>query len=271
MLIETELLTKMYRQDRRWFSRAEEVVAVDRVSIQVAQGTAIGLVGESGCGKSTLSRLLLGLERATSGRVLYRGTDITGWSSRRMRPLRSRMQMVFQNSFASFDPLLTVERIIAEPLDYYQKLSGEERRREVLRLLSLVELDERYLKRYPDELSGGQQQRVGIARALAPGPELLICDEPFSSLDFTLRRSMLHLLQRLKRQLRLTYLFVTHDLSLIPELCDQVAVMRRGRVIETAAAVEECRHPYTRQLLEAVPAQDPHHRKKRHQELENSL
>lgn len=145
-----------------------------------------------------------------------------------MRPLRSRMQMVFQNSFASFDPLLTVERIIAEPLDYYQKLSREERRREVLRLLSLVELDERYLKRYPHELSGGQQQRVGIARALAPGPELLICDEPFSSLDFTLRRSMLHLLQRFKRQLCLTYLFVTHDLSLIPELCDQVAVMRRG-------------------------------------------
>jgi len=263
--METELLTKIYRQERGWLSKTEQVVAVDRVSLKLVQGTTLGLVGESGCGKSTLSRLLIGLERPSSGRIMYRGTDITGWSSRRLRPLRPRIQMVFQNSCASFDPLLPVERIISEPLDNYSRLTRKERMREVLDLLSLVELDERYLKRYPHELSGGQQQRVGIARALALKPELLICDEPFSSLDFMLRKSMLQLLQDLKIQRHLTYLFVTHDLSLVPELCDEVAVMQRGRVLETVPAAEMAeasRHLYTRQLLEAIPAQTPRSRKK---------
>lgn len=263
--METELLTKIYRQERGWLSGTEQVVAVDRVSLKLVQGTTLGLVGESGCGKSTLSRLLIGLERPSSGRIMYRGTDITGWSSRRLRPLRPRIQMVFQNSCASFDPLLPVERIVSEPLDNYSRLTRKERMREVLDLLSLVELDERYLKRYPNELSGGQQQRVGIARALALKPELLICDEPFSSLDFMLRKSMLQLLQDLKIQRHLTYLFVTHDLSLVPELCDEVAVMKRGRVLETVPAAEMAeasRHLYTRQLLEAIPAQTPRSRKK---------
>ena len=263
--METELLTKIYRQERGWLSGTEQVVAVDHVSLKLVQGTTLGLVGESGCGKSTLSRLLIGLERPSSGRIMYRGTDITGWSSRRLRPLRPRIQMVFQNSCASFDPLLPVERIVSEPLDNYNRLTRKERMREVLDLLSLVELDERYLKRYPNELSGGQQQRVGIARALALKPELLICDEPFSSLDFMLRKSMLQLLQDLKIQRHLTYLFVTHDLSLVPELCDEVAVMQRGRVLETVPAAEMAeasRHLYTRQLLEAIPAQTPRSRKK---------
>jgi len=265
VLMETELLTKIYRQERGWLSGTEQVVAVDHVSLKLVQGTTLGLVGESGCGKSTLSRLLIGLERPSSGRIMYRGTDITGWSSRRLRPLRPRIQMVFQNSCASFDPLLPVERIVSEPLDNYNRLTRKERMREVLDLLSLVELDERYLKRYPHELSGGQQQRVGIARALALKPELLICDEPFSSLDFMLRKSMLQLLQDLKIQRHLTYLFVTHDLSLVPELCDEVAVMQRGRVLETVPAAEMAeasRHLYTRQLLEAIPAQTPRSRKK---------
>ncbi len=266
MLLETQQLTKIYRQERGWLAAAEQVTAVDRVSLRLVPGMSLGLVGESGCGKSTLAHLLLGLESPTSGRILYRGTDITGWSHGRMRPLRARMQMVFQNSFASFDPLFTVERIVTEPLENDRRLSAEERRKEALELLRLVELDERYLRRYPHELSGGQQQRIGIARALAPKPELLICDEPFSSLDFTLRRSMLQLLLGLKERLRLTYLFITHDLSVVPELCDEAAVMRRGRVLETVPAgriAELGRHPYTKQLLDAVPAQSPSHRKQR--------
>ncbi|MEK8131663.1 dipeptide/oligopeptide/nickel ABC transporter ATP-binding protein [Paenibacillus filicis] len=266
MLIETQALTKQYRHQRGWLSRAEAVTAVDRVSLQLEQGMTLGLVGESGSGKSTLSRLLLGLEPATSGRILYRGEDITGWSFRRMQPLRAKMQLVFQNSFASFDPLFTVEQIVAEPLLNGPKLSAQERRNKVLELLSLVELDQRYLKRYPHELSGGQQQRVGIARALAPGPELLVCDEPFSSLDFPLRKTMLGLLLRLKRQLGLTVLFITHDLSLVSELCDRVAVMYRGQVVETLPGGQiagTCTHPYTRQLWQAVPVQAPRYRKPR--------
>ncbi|RED63266.1 peptide/nickel transport system ATP-binding protein/oligopeptide transport system ATP-binding protein [Cohnella lupini] len=232
--------------------------------MQIKQGMTLGLVGESGCGKTTLSKLLLGLEPATSGRVTFDGIDITGWSAGRMRPLRSRMQLVFQNSVATFDPLFTIERIVAEPLDNNGRLSVRERRRAVIEWLSLVDLDGQVLNRYPHELSGGQQQRVGIARALASRPELLVCDEPFSSQDFMHRKTMLQLLLRLKRQLNLTYLFITHDLSLVPELCDEVSVMHRGKVLETVKGdriAADCNHPYTRELWNAVPALNPRDRK----------
>ncbi|WP_051570172.1 oligopeptide/dipeptide ABC transporter ATP-binding protein [Paenibacillus ehimensis] len=261
-LIESQGLTKIYKREGRWFSSSanEAMPAVDRVSLHVEKGETLGLVGESGSGKSTLARLLLGLEKATEGRLLFRGEDMTRWGFRRLRNIRGRMQMVFQNSYSSFDPLFTVEKIVGEPLSNYGNITARERRRIVLESLDMVGLGAAYAGRYPHELSGGQLQRVNIARALVLQPELLVCDEPFSSLDFKLRRQILTLLEELKRRLGLSYLFITHDLSAVSRFCDRVAVMYRGQIVETlpgARIAEEALHPYTRSLLDAVPVQDP--------------
>lgn len=267
-LLETRHLSKRYDSQRGWHSSvSREVKAVDDVSLCVLQGEALALVGQSGSGKSTLGRLLLGLEKPTSGRLLYKGTDITGWGIKSMRGIRSGVQMVFQNNVASFNPLFTVEDIVGEPLYNYKLGNAKERRLQVLNCLSMVELDAAYLKRYPHELSGGQQQRVGIARALALRPELIICDEPFSSLDFTLRYQLLNLLHDLRMKLSLSYVFITHDLSAAAFLCDRVAVMHNGQIVEMLPAdrmVEEARHPYSSKLLAAIPVQDPRLRIKKH-------
>lgn len=260
-LLETISLTKVYGQERRWFTSNEgEVRAVDGVSLSLEQGETLGLVGESGSGKSTLGRLLLGLEKATSGKVLYQGADITDWSFNQLRTVRDRMQMVFQNSLSSFNPLFTVEQIIGEPLKNYGMRTAKERRFQVLESLSMVGLNEKYIGRYPHELSGGQQQRVGIARAIVLRPELIICDEPFSSLDFSLRKQMMNLLQELKRQMGLSYVFITHDLSVVNHFCDRVAVMYRGQIVEVQSGewiMQEASHPYTRTLIDSIPVQDP--------------
>jgi oligopeptide transport system ATP-binding protein len=264
-LLEAVNLSKTYTRERGWLSsRGHTVRAVQHLSLALEQGETLGLVGESGCGKSTLGRLLLGLEKPTSGQVLYQGADITGWSLNRMRSIRRRMQMVFQNSLSSFNPLCTVEQIIGEPLRNYEAGTAEERRRKVLDTLELVGLESQYIGSYPHQLSGGQQQRVGIARAIAVRPELLICDEPFSSLDSTLRRQMLRLLEHLKLQLGLSYIFITHDLSLVDRFCDRVAVMYGGQIVEQQSGeriMREASHPYTQSLLAAVPVQYPRLRK----------
>ncbi|MEK5030384.1 ATP-binding cassette domain-containing protein [Paenibacillus sp. FSL R7-0302] len=265
-LLEAVSLNKKYGMKRRWFtSDIRSVHAVKNLSFSLESGETLGLVGESGCGKSTLARLLLGLEKPSSGRVLYRSADYTDWSFSEMRKIRSRMQMVFQNSLASFNPLFTVEQIIGEPLRNYGERKAGARRILVADTLELVGLEQKHIHSYPHELSGGQQQRVGIARAIALRPELIICDEPFSSLDVTLRKQMMDLLQALKRELGLSYVFITHDLSVVNRFCDSVAVMDQGEIVEKqsgAHIMQQADHPYTRKLLSSIPVQDPRLRRK---------
>ncbi|MEK4040864.1 ATP-binding cassette domain-containing protein [Paenibacillus sp. FSL L8-0493] len=266
-LLEAVSLNKKYGMERGWFTRnARSVHAVNNLSLSLESGETLGLVGESGCGKSTLARLLLGLEKPSSGRVIYRNEDYTDWSFSEMRMIRRKMQMVFQNSLASFNPLFTVEQIIGEPLRNYGERKAGARRATVADTLELVGLERRHIHRYPHELSGGQQQRVGIARAISLRPELIICDEPFSSLDVTLRKQMMGLLQELKHELGLSYVFITHDLSVVNRFCDSVAVMCQGEIVEKqsgATMLQQADHPYTRTLLSSVPVQDPRLRKKR--------
>ncbi|MEK4288648.1 ATP-binding cassette domain-containing protein [Paenibacillus sp. FSL P4-0502] len=266
-LLEAVSLNKKYGMERGWFTRnARSVHAVNNLSLSLESGETLGLVGESGCGKSTLARLLLGLEKPSSGRVMYRNEDYTDWSFSEMRMIRRKMQMVFQNSLASFNPLFTVEQIIGEPLRNYGERKAGARRVTVADTLELVGLERRHIHRYPHELSGGQQQRVGIARAISLRPELIICDEPFSSLDVTLRKQMMDLLQELKHELGLSYVFITHDLSVVNRFCDSVAVMCQGEIVEKqsgATMLQQADHPYTRTLLSSVPVQDPLLRKKR--------
>lgn len=260
-LLEAVSLNKKYGMERGWFTRnARSVHAVNNLSLSLESGETLGLVGESGCGKSTLARLLLGLEKPSSGRVMYRNEDYTDWSFSEMRMIRRKMQMVFQNSLASFNPLFTVEQIIGEPLRNYGERKAGARRATVADTLELVGLERRHIHRYPHELSGGQQQRVGIARAISLRPELIICDEPFSSLDVTLRKQMMDLLQELKHELGLSYVFITHDLSVVNRFCDSVAVMCQGEIVEKqsgATMLQQADHPYTRTLLSSVPVQDP--------------
>lgn len=266
-LLKAVSLNKKYGMERGWFTRnARSVHAVNNLSLSLESGETLGLVGESGCGKSTLARLLLGLEKPSSGRVMYRNEDYTDWTFSEMRMIRRKMQMVFQNSLASFNPLFTVEQIIGEPLRNYGERKAGARRATVADTLELVGLERRHIHRYPHELSGGQQQRVGIARAIALRPELIICDEPFSSLDVTLRKQMMDLLQELKHELGLSYVFITHDLSVVNRFCDSVAVMCQGEIVEKqsgATILQQADHPYTRTLLSSVPVQDPRLRKKR--------
>jgi len=266
-LLEAVSLNKKYELERGWFTRnARSVHAVNNLSLSLESGETLGLVGESGCGKSTLARLLLGLEKPSSGRVMYLNEDYTDWTFSEMRMIRRKMQMVFQNSLASFNPLFTVEQIIGEPLRNYGERKAGARRATVADTLELVGLERRHIHRYPHELSGGQQQRVGIARAIALRPELIICDEPFSSLDVTLRKQMMDLLQELKHELGLSYVFITHDLSVVNRFCDSVAVMCQGEIVEKqsgATMLQQADHPYTKTLLSSVPVQDPLLRKKR--------
>lgn len=239
--------------------RGASVKAVDGVSIAVRPRETLGLVGESGCGKSTLGRAVVGLERPVSGTIRF-GERVIDWRRERKNlALKRRMQFVFQDPSASLNPRKTIDRILALPFITHRVLSGIRLRRRLIELVEIVGLNEHYLDRYPHELSGGQKQRIGIARALALNPELIICDESVSALDVSIQAQILNLLRDLQENFHLTYLFISHDLSVVHYLSDRIAVMYLGRIVEIAESDELCRrpaHPYTQALFSALPLVD---------------
>ena len=243
------------------FGRRDPVRAVDGVSIDVARGEILGIVGESGSGKSTLAQALLRLVPATSGEVVFDGTDVMALRPRALRALRRRIAIVFQDPFASLNPRLTVGRSIAEPLEIHGLRDGRAARRSrIEELLELVGLDREHRHRFPHELSGGQRQRVGIARALATEPDCLIADEAIASLDVSMQAQIMNLLLELREELGVAQIFIAHDLAAVQHVSDRIAVMYLGKVVETGPAEQVTRdpqHEYTRRLLTAVPVPDP--------------
>jgi oligopeptide transport system ATP-binding protein len=241
-------------------SGGEVVRAVDGVSLEVRRGETLGLVGESGCGKSTLARLITQLQPATAGRIVFNGEDLTRLGGGRLRRVRRQMQIIFQDPFASLDPRMTVGEIIGEPIDNFGVARGRARHQRIQELLRLVGLNPNFTNRYPHEFSGGQRQRIGIARALAPNPTFIVCDEPVSALDVSIQAQIINLLQDLQREFYLTYLFIAHDLAVVRHLSNRVAVMYLGKIVEVADRndiYESPQHPYTRALLSSIPVPDP--------------
>jgi oligopeptide transport system ATP-binding protein len=236
------------------------VRAVDGVSFTVKRGETLGLVGESGCGKSTTGKGVLQLTRPTAGTVDFEGTDLTKIKGRELRRFRRKMQMIFQDPYASLNPRMSVGSIISEPITIHHLASGKEKKEKVQNLLQTVGLNPYFANRFPHEFSGGQRQRIGIARALAVEPDFIVCDEPVSALDVSIQAQIINLLEDLRDKFNLTYLFIAHDLSVVRHLCQRVAVMYLGRVVELAQCDElfdNPMHPYTRALLAAVPVPDP--------------
>ena len=236
------------------------IKAVDEVSFEAKRGETLGLVGESGCGKSTTGRAILKLYQPTAGTIELNGQDITHLRGRDMRSLRPHVQMIFQDPQACLNPRMTVGSIIAEPLDEHSKLSRKEKRQRVAELLDAVGMREDFANRYPHEFSGGQRQRIGIARALALEPEFIVCDEPIAALDVSIQAQVVNLLEELQRQHNLTFLFISHDLSMVRHIADRIAVMYLGKIVELASRDDlysNPKHPYTQALLSAVPVPNP--------------
>jgi oligopeptide transport system ATP-binding protein len=236
------------------------VKAVDGVSFQIYRGETLGLVGESGSGKSTTGRAILQLEPVTEGTIMFENNDLTALKGEDLRSLRPRMQMVFQDPHASLNPRMTVGTIIGEPLTEHNQAKGEERQQRIGELLSLVGLEPKHANRYPHEFSGGQRQRIGIARAIALNPDFIVCDEPIAALDVSIQAQVVNLLENLQDVLGLTYLFISHDLSMIRHIADRVAVMYLGKIMELTdvdSLYNDPKHPYTKALLSAVPVPDP--------------
>jgi oligopeptide transport system ATP-binding protein len=266
-LLRVERLTKVYEGRSGLFARKHLVRAVDDVSLYVRPGETLGLVGESGCGKTTLGRTILRLIEPTVGRIVFDGTEVTHITQRELRPLRRRMQIVFQDPYSSLDPRMTVGATIAEPIEIHRLLrSKSEIDARVADLLERVGLRPDAMHRLPHEFSGGQRQRIGIARALATDPAFIVCDEPVSALDVSIQAQIVNLLLDLRDEYGLSYLFISHDLKVVEYVSQRVAVMYLGRLVEvapTASLFERRMHPYTRALASAVPVADPARRRLR--------
>ncbi|WP_433216623.1 ABC transporter ATP-binding protein [Microtetraspora malaysiensis] len=260
-ILEVTDVTRHYASGRRWpLGSASRVHAVDRVSFTLGERETLGLVGESGCGKSTLGRMLVALDRPTSGTIRYRGEDIHRLSRAGLKALRRKIQIVLQDPYTSLDPRMTVGDIVAEPLAVHGEGTPAERRNRTRELFELIGLNPDHVNRYPHEFSGGQRQRIGIARALALGPEVVVCDEPVSALDVSVQAQVLNLLADLQEQLNLSYVFIAHDLTVVRQISHRVAVMYLGKVIEVGPEGEvygQPRHPYTQALLSSAPPTDP--------------
>ena len=252
---------------KKYFSTPKgELHAVDDISFKIEEGKTLGVVGESGCGKSTLGRTILHLLESTSGRIIFDGEDITKVNKKKLREIRENMQMIFQDPFASLNPRMSVRETIMEPLVIQGKLSKTEIEAETEKLMETVGLARRLADSYPHELDGGRRQRIGIARALALNPKFILCDEPVSALDVSIQAQILNLMLDLQEERKLTYIFVTHDLSVVKYISDEIMVMYLGQMVEKAPSDELFRnplHPYTKALLSAIPVPDVHAKKER--------
>ena len=256
VLIEVKDLSKHFNVGRNLVLKA-----VDDVTFNIYKGETFGVVGESGCGKTTCGRTVLGMYDATKGQVLYEGKDIHSMNKKERFDFKKKAQYIFQDPYASLDPRMTIGSIIAEGMDVHFKMTEEERQNKIDRLLNIVGLNKEHGARFPHELSGGQRQRVGIARSLAVEPEFIVCDEPISALDVSIQAQIVNLLNKLQNEMGLTYMFISHDLSMVKHISDRIAVMYLGSVAELAQAdmiYEDSLHPYTQALISAIPVPDPH-------------
>lgn len=260
-LIEIKNMKKYFIKNKGFFSKKLEVVkAVDDVSFYIKKGETLGLVGESGCGKSTTGRTLIRLYEPTAGEIIYNGVDIAKFNKHELMPYRKKMQMIFQDPYASLNSRMTVSDIIGEPMDIHHLASGKDRQDNIYKLLETVGLGKDHASRYPHEFSGGQRQRIGIARALAVDPEFIICDEPISALDVSIQAQVVNMLDDLQQERGLTYLFIAHDLSMVKHISNRVGVMYLGSLVEVAKSSDLYKkptHPYTQALLSSIPIPDP--------------
>lgn len=260
VILEVKNLSKFFPVKKSFFKKPSNVKAVDDVSFCINKGETLGLVGESGCGKTTTGRTILKLYEPTQGNIIFNGKDITNLSEKEMIPLRRKIQMIFQDPYASLNPRMTVGDIVGESIDIHGLYKGEERTERIRNLLLKVGLSGDHINRYAHEFSGGQRQRIGIARALAVEPDLIICDEPISALDVSIQAQVINMLEELQEELGLTYLFIAHDLCMVKHISTHIGVMYLGKLVEKGPSDDvytKPKHPYTKALLSAVPIPDP--------------